>query len=166
MEIHIAKSTELAREKGYTIYRMSFQILDGLEMTGLYFKMDGDEKSLSFWFSTGDSALDTRIRSAVSCGFFNVRDKYPWNDWTWFGSAAKFDDAELAAMVYPRSLCIEIGKDDPIFDVKYGERSYERLLEICKAVGTEWLSFIPFDGAHEFCTDDAPIEALVRRIKG
>lgn len=51
-----------------------------------------------------------------------------------------------------------------MFDVTYGIKSYERLLELCKDVGTDWLSFITFEGTHEFCKDDAPIKALVDEI--
>ena len=110
------------------------------------------------------SALDTRIKSAISCSFFNTRDQHPWSDWTWFGSASKFDDAEIAAMVYPRKLCIELGTKDGTFEVQYGEKSYERLAQLCKDVGTDWLTFITFDGEHEFCKFDEPIEALVKDL--
>lgn len=110
------------------------------------------------------AAVDTRIRSAISCSFFNMRDKVGWSDWTWFGSAGKFDDAEVAALVYPRKLCIEIGTKDDLFDVTYGIKSYERLQKMCEDVGTNWFSFITFEGGHEFCRDDAPIEALVREL--
>ena len=30
--------------------------------------------------------------------------------------------------------------------------------------GTDWVTLIPFEGIHEFCKDNAPIEALVRYI--
>ena len=38
------KTTKLAKEDNFTIYRMQFEILDGLEMSGLYFEMDGEKK--------------------------------------------------------------------------------------------------------------------------
>ena len=107
------------------------------------------------------SALDTRIKSAVSSSFFNTRDSYPWSDWTWYNFAEKFDDAEVACLVYPRKLYIEIGENDEVFDVKGGKKSYEKLLNLCKEVGTEWLEFITFEGTHEFCKFDEPIEKLV-----
>lgn len=28
-------------------------------------------------------------------------------------------------------------------------------------VGTDWVDFITFEGGHEFCRDDAPIEKLI-----
>lgn len=258
----------LATEDGYNVYRMIFEILDGLEMSGLYFEMDEKEKKplvlvqhgklgtpelisgfydgntanynamlervishkvhafapqLLLWdeekygvsfdrenidarlkrvgssitavevygltrildyfeskenissfgmvgLSYGGfytlflSAIDQRIRSAVSCSFFNSRDQIAWGDWTWFDSAGKFDDAEIACLVYPRKLCIEMGTKDELFDVAHSIKSYERLLELCKDVGTDWLSFITFEGTHEFCKDDDPIRALVDEI--
>ena len=33
------------------------------------------------------SAVDTRIKSAISCSFFNTREKYAWPDWTWNNSS-------------------------------------------------------------------------------
>ena len=261
------KTEKLAREDGYTIYRMSFEILDDLEMSGLYFEMDEEKRPLVLvqhgglgtpelisafyngdtanynsilerviahkvhafapqlllwnkekfevrfdrnnidarlkrvgssitaveiyglmrildYFESKDnvsnfgmvglsyggfytlflSAIDQRIRSAISCSFFNSRDQVPWSDWTWFNSAGKFDDAEIACLVYPRKLCIEIGTNDPLFNVASGVKSYERILEICKDVGTDWISFIEFEGVHEFCKDDMPIKALVDEI--
>lgn len=258
----------LAKENGYIIYRMTFEIFDGLEISGLYFEMDEKEKKplvliqhgglgtpelisafydgntanynamlervinykvhsfapqlllwdkekygISFdrvnidarlkrvgssiaavelyaltrildYFESKDnisnfgmvglsyggfytlflSAIDKRIRSAISCSFFNSRDQITWSDWTWFNSAGKFDDAEIACLVYPRKLCIEIGTKDNYFDVTYGIKSYERVLELCKDVGTDWLSFITFEGTHEFCKDDDPIKLFVDEI--
>ena len=110
------------------------------------------------------AAADTRIKSAISCSFFNTRDQHPWSDWTWFGSAEKFDDAEIACLIYPRKLCIEIGTRDELFECSYGIKSYEKLKTICGHVGTDWLEFILFDGTHEFCHDDVPIERLVNDL--
>ncbi len=112
------------------------------------------------------AAIDTRIRSALSCAFFNSRQRITWSDWTWWRAAEKFDDAEIAALVYPRHLCIEIAKNDPHFDCRFGVESFERLKSISAPVGTDWVEFITFDGVHEFCKDDAPIVNLVTHLKG
>lgn len=261
------RKEKLSDESGYSVYRMHFEVLDGLIMSGLYFEMNGDEKKplvlvqhggwgtpelisgaygstsnyndmlerivsrgvhafapqLLLWepekygvlydrtnidarlkrvgssvtavelygmmrildyfegmdnvssfgmvgLSYGGfytlllSAVDTRIKSAISCSYFNTRDKYPWSDWTWFKSAELFDDAEIACLVYPRRLCIEIAKGDPLFDVQGGIDSYNKILELSGSVGNDWLTFITFDGVHEFCRDDEPIERLIRDI--
>ncbi|MBQ3133729.1 MAG: hypothetical protein IJC17_05610 [Clostridia bacterium] len=111
------------------------------------------------------TALDTRIRSAVSCAFFNSRDAAPWCDWTWFRSAELFDDAEVACLVHPRRLCLEIADHDELFDYRKGEQSFEKLKAACQSVGTDWVELIVFDGCHEFCKDDRPIERLINDLK-
>lgn len=111
------------------------------------------------------AAIDTRIKSAISCSFFNKRDEIPWIDWTWNNSGFTFDDAEIACLVYPRTLCIELGDKDNFFDYRYGVESFEKLKEYCKEVGIDWVKFILFDGVHEFHKDDEPIENLVKELK-
>lgn len=46
------------------------------------------------------AAIDTRIKSAISCSVFNAGDQYPWSDWTWFDSADKFDDVAHGISLY------------------------------------------------------------------
>ena len=111
------------------------------------------------------AAVDTRIKSAISCSYFNKRDAIGWYDWVWFGSAEKFDDAEVACLVYPRKLYLEIGNKDELFDCKYGIESFDKVKELCEKVGTEWVEFNVFNGEHEFCLEDEPIQKLVNDIK-
>ena len=265
----VVNTEMLAKEQGYTIYRMTFTVLDGLELSGLYFEMDTNEakplvlvqhgglgtpelisgiygdtanynrilerviaqgthafatqlllwdkkqygveydrqmidarlkrvgssitavelyglKRILDYFEAQENvsalgmvgmsyggfytlfmaAVDTRIQSAISCSFFNTRDQIGWSDWVWQRSAELFDDAEIACLVYPRKLCIEIGTRDELFDATYGKQSFVRLTELCHEVGTDWISFVPFDGTHEFCHDDMPIERLAGDLQG
>ena len=111
------------------------------------------------------AAVDERIRSSVSCSFFNDRSAAFRSDWSWFYSAGKFGDAEIAALVYPRRLCIEVGVKDALFDISGARRSFDRLKEICSAVGTDWVDYIEFDGTHEFCRDDGPIERMINDLR-
>lgn len=111
------------------------------------------------------SAADTRIKSAISCSWFNKRAEYSWSDWTWFGASGKFNDAEIACLVYPRKLCIEIGNSDELFDSKFAKEETKRLVSMCSKVGTDWLNIIYFDGTHEFHKDDAPIIKLINELK-
>ena len=261
------KSELLSKEKDYEIYRMKFEILEGLYMTGLFFKQNGEEEKplvivqhgglgtpefisgmygdtvnyndmlhrvrkndvhvfapqLLIWsneygveFNRQDidsrlkrvgssitaievfgitrildyfekkeyissfgmvglsyggfytlftAAIDTRIKSAISCSYFNKRDAVGWSDWVWFESAEKFDDAEVTCLVYPRKLYIEIGDRDELFDYRYGIESFGKLEKLCEKVGTEWVEFKVFDGTHEFCLEDEPIEKLIADIK-
>lgn len=107
------------------------------------------------------AAIDTRIRSAISCSFFNTRDAIGWSDWTWTGSAEMLDDPQIACLIYPRKLCIAVGDRDPLFDCRFAVESYEEIKKLCQIVGTDWVDFIVFDGVHEFYKDDAPIRRLV-----
>ena len=110
------------------------------------------------------TALDTRIKAAISCSFFNSRDAVPWSDWVWRDCAFKFDDAEIACLVYPRKLWIEIGTSDKLFDFEKGKESFARLRRLSEGVGDEWAKLIVFEGTHEFCHDDEPIEELMREL--
>jgi dienelactone hydrolase len=110
------------------------------------------------------SAIETRIKSAISSVFFNTRDKHDWSDWTWRDSALVFDDAQVACLVYPRKLHIQIGKNDELFDYRLGEQSFAELKELCKTVGDVWVDFNVFDGVHEFCKDDTQINALIKEL--
>ncbi|MBQ4086695.1 MAG: hypothetical protein IJC78_00425 [Clostridia bacterium] len=50
--------TKLSEEEGYSIYRVQFEILEGLTMTGLFFHADGDEKKpLVILQHGGESAI-------------------------------------------------------------------------------------------------------------
>jgi dienelactone hydrolase len=111
------------------------------------------------------TALDTRIKSAISCSFFASRDACSWSDWVWQDSANRFDDAEVACLVYPRRLCLEMGTRDELFRSEYSEESFERIKAYCKDARIDWCDLILFDGKHEFCLDDAPIERLINDLK-
>ena len=111
------------------------------------------------------TAVDTRIKSAISCAYFNARDVVGWSDWVWYKAAEKFDDAEIACLVYPRNICIEIANNDELFECKYGVESFEKVKKICAEVGTEWVELKVFDGVHEFCWNDTPIEKLINDLK-
>lgn len=108
------------------------------------------------------AALDTRIKAALASSQYNCRYKYSWSDWTWFSSAEKFLDNEVAALVYPRYLSIAVGDADALFDVDLARAEYERLKSMMDPNG--WLDFTVFRGTHEFLTHDAPIEKFIDKI--
>ena len=111
------------------------------------------------------AATDTRIKAALSSSFFNSRDAVCWADWSLFQAAERFDDAEVACLVYPRKLWITVADRDELFDAKNGTASFEQIKEYAKEVGTEWISFTVFDGTHEFIKEDTPIKALVEELQ-
>lgn len=111
------------------------------------------------------TAIDTRIKSAISCSFFNTRKNYAWPDWTWNNSAEKFNDAEVACLIYPRKLCIELGTEDALFNYQYGVDEVKRLQKICERKDDNWLSFLHYEGGHEFSKDDEPLKRLIEQLK-
>lgn len=264
--VAVPKTEKLSDEEGYSLYRMQFEILPHVTMTGLFFKADGGKQplvifqhggagtpefvagvygsseyyydviqkvvaqgahvfapQLLLWDNTysvdydrkeidarlkrvGSSvtaveihgikrildyfeqedyvssfgmaglsyggfytlyttALDTRIKSAVSCAFFNQRKQYPYSDWTWFQSATRFDDEEIACLIYPRKLCIELGNRDNLFDTKTALEAYETLRKLCSDAESDWLKLVVFDGTHEFCSEEEPLKNMVKHLK-
>lgn len=143
------------------------RILDYFEAQSYVSALGMVGMSYGGFFTLCTAALDTRIKAAISCSFFNSRDAKTscMCDWSWFDSADKFNDAEVACLIYPRDLCIEIGIRDELFKCEYGKQSYEKLTALCNNVGTDWLNFIVFDGTHEFNKSDAPIEHFAEILK-
>lgn len=142
-----------------------FSILDYFETQDYVTNFGMVGLSYGGFYTLYTTALDTRIKSAVSCAFFNQRKNYPYSDWTWFESAKMLDDAEIACLIYPRKLCIELGNRDDLFSFDSGKAEFERLKNFCADVGTDWLDFIEFDGIHEFCSDTKPLEKLVSHLQ-
>ena len=109
------------------------------------------------------TALETRIKSAISCSFFSNRFKYSWPDWSYSGCADNFLDAEVAMLCYPRRLYIAMGDNDELFRLDYTKEEYER---IKKQGMDDKITLHPFDGGHEFCPEnDDLITSLIEDLK-
>lgn len=111
------------------------------------------------------AALDTRIKAAISCSFFCEATHHVRPDWSWKNFGKAFGEAELACLVHPRKLYLEIGNEDALFDYQKSQAEYERVKEICGADTREWLEFIVFDGSHEFYKRDDHIQKLIECLK-
>ena len=108
-------------------------------------------------------AIDTRLKSAISCSFFNERKKYTWCDWSWKNAAYTYSDAEIACLTYPRKFWIQIGDNDDLFDVKSGIREFERFKKLSSAK-EQWVNFTVFSGTHEFNKDNSDVEAFAKEL--
>ena len=113
------------------------------------------------------AAADTRIKAAVSSSFFNSRDALCWPDWSWNKAAQRFDDAEVACLIYPRKLWIAVGDNDELFDAEVAKKSFEKLQSYAAEQGAceDVFSFAVFEGKHEFTKDDTPILELVAELE-
>lgn len=110
------------------------------------------------------AAADTRIQAAVSSCYVNGKCRDTQCDWSWTQAAETFLDAEIACLVYPRFLCIEVSTRDNHVDITSARAELERLKRISESVGHEWLDCIVFDGVHEFNPDDGPICKLAEML--
>lgn len=108
------------------------------------------------------AALDTRIKAAISCSYFCDATHRVQPDWSGSRMAEYFGEAEIACLVHPRKLFVEMGNKDNIFDYQKSIREYARVLEICGNDAADWLDFTIFDGDHEFYQEDNHIKKLVQ----
>lgn len=107
------------------------------------------------------TALDTRIRSAICSCYFSSKEQSAWYDFVFPEASRKYLDAEIALLISPRKLCIESGRQDPIFTFTEAEKEISRLKAYFGGKLPDNITYLPFDGDHEFCKDDTPIRVLV-----
>ena len=117
------------------------------------------------FFTQVVSALDTRIDAAVTCSFFCDGDDYIFADLCREKDISRFGHAELACLVHPRKMFIEMGMQDELFDYKKSEKEIERIKEICKNDCSDWLNFIAFEGNHEFYKGDEHLDDFAACLK-
>ncbi len=111
-------------------------------------------------------AADTRIKAGISCSWFNERRKRAWSDWSFQDAEKMFGDAEVAALIYPRRIWIEMGDSDPLFDKGNTKTEFDRIKKAADKAGVsmDWAELVIFEGDHEFCKDDAPIEDIMKYL--
>ncbi|MBN1673625.1 MAG: dienelactone hydrolase family protein [Kiritimatiellae bacterium] len=117
------------------------------------------------FYSLFAAALDTRIRAAVSSCFFNDRTTYDFADWVWFGAANRFLDAEVAALVCPRALYIEMGEKDDLFAVRRARPEAKKVARVYRRLGVnEAFRYREHEGGHELNRNDEGIDFLCRHL--
>lgn len=109
------------------------------------------------------AAAEPRIKAALACSHFNDRTRYHMSDKVWFNAANTFLDAQVAALVCPRFLRIEVGDNDELFAADTAVQEYERLKEYYQEA-EDHLEFHVFQGVHEFCPEDTGIEWLISKM--
>lgn len=111
------------------------------------------------------SALDTRIKVAVSACFVNNRLNYAWNDWSYFGQAQRFLDPEILTLVSPRKILVEVGKNDELFACGGLATVEEDVTYYKDAMGLpDFCAFHVFEGGHAFGTDGANLRFLTENL--
>ncbi len=111
------------------------------------------------------AALDKRIKAALSSCYFNDKTKYNWEDWTWDHSGNQFQDAEVAALIFPRKLWIQICDKDHLFAADTAQQEFERLTQLREYTEAQ-LHLECFEGDHEFGPSDDGINFVVKALFG
>ena len=103
------------------------------------------------------AACDERVAAAVVSGYFSSwaeSHKVPWNmcgSQVVFGMLGQMEHADLGALVAPRPLLIETGRDDLIFPLAAAEDAVIRLRQIFDHLGVgDRLLHDVFDGEHQW----------------
>jgi hypothetical protein len=101
----------------------------------------------------------------VSSCFFNNRWEYNWEDWVWRNSGRQFLDSEIASMICPRPLYIEVGVEDDLFDIANVPSEFEKVRERYDKLGIpDSLGYKEHEGAHELDKEDDGINFLMRHL--
>ncbi|MEM1099415.1 MAG: hypothetical protein AAGH92_11585 [Planctomycetota bacterium] len=115
------------------------------------------------------AALDVRIRSAwTSCCFHNGASFKRSRSQGWRDILHRFGHAELAGMVCPRPLCVEIGKHDELIPYRGGVAESEKVRAIYDRLSlSDQLLVHVHDGGHEIDeSDDRAVNFFVRTLNG
>ncbi len=106
-------------------------------------------------------ACDTRIKTGWAAAFFNDRLRYNWQDFVWQGSASRFLDPEAVGLCAPRSLILDVGKADTVFDYTSAEPLFERTKAFYEAArASSHLTVKLWEGEHRFCPDSLSLFIL------
>ncbi len=116
------------------------------------------------FFTQFTAALDTRIKAAISCSFFCKDTCHFRMEWGFRDIASHFGEAELACLVHPRKLYLEMGDKDPIFDYRQSQAEYQRIVDLCGTEGADWVKFTVYEGDHEFYKNDDHIKELIASL--
>lgn len=116
-------------------------------------------------YANAVAAFDKRIKSTLSSCFFNDRTKYNKTDWSFKNAANIFCDAEIAGLIAPRPLYIEVGADDELFDCKGAVSEYKNLELYYKELDClDKLRFEVFKGGHELDNSEKGYEFFFKHL--
>jgi dipeptidyl aminopeptidase/acylaminoacyl peptidase len=111
------------------------------------------------------AAADARIRVALSSCFFNDRRRYGRGDWGFYGAANSYFDAEIASLVCPRALFLEVALNDELLDFDSARPEALKVAARYAALGLEdRFAYHEHGGKHEFDTADVGLGFLAGHL--
>ncbi|MDI9602751.1 MAG: dienelactone hydrolase family protein [Acidobacteriota bacterium] len=104
------------------------------------------------------TALEPRIKVAVSSCFFNDRasvlaaaEPHGWEDMSYLGAGRLIDDADVAALICPRPLQVQVGVSDDLFPVEGARAAAPKARRHWEELGLgDRFEFIDAEGTHEW----------------
>ncbi len=176
----------VTKDGDYTIYRMQLEVMPELWYYGILFvKEDGKKHpfvlsqhggagtpkrmgvvgmSYGGMFTLYLTALDTRIRAAFSCSFFNKHYTPQFLDWSYQNAGCTFMDAEMIMLAKPRKIYVAMGDHDNLFLKEDSVEEFERVKEACPD-WKEWCDLEIFEGVHEFILTDTWIDKVIEELR-
>lgn len=117
------------------------------------------------FYSLYTAAADTRIKAAYDAAAFNDKSAVALHDWLYPGSAQTFSDAEVAALVCPRFLVCDVGKEDPVFDYRPSQPEAERAMAYYREAGVpDHFLYNLWDGGHRFDFSSSGFPRFLREL--
>jgi dienelactone hydrolase len=116
------------------------------------------------FYTLAAAAVDTRIKAALASAFLNTAETAAdVTPQVWFGAADTFHLAEIAMLICPRPLYIEIGvKDEHVVVAGAAEEAASiRETYDCLGIGERFV-YDEHPGGHEFGREDDGIAFLLR----
>lgn len=117
-------------------------------------------------YAIASAACDTRIKCVLSSCWLNDRAEFNWTDWAYKGASESFFDAETAALIHPRPLFVECGRQDPTFTRPGAEEAFRKLENYYASAGPADLKCRFFDGVHELGKDAEGYEFFMKHLLG
>ncbi len=110
------------------------------------------------YYTLHTTALEPRIKVAISSCYFNDQSQRmppdrpeAWSDMRFQGTVSDLADPELVALVCPRPLQVQVGKEDAMFPVEHAERVAVRAAAYYERLDlSNRFEFVAFDGGHEW----------------
>ena len=114
--------------------------------------------SYGSFYTLYTTALEPRIRVAVASCFFGdlaerMQQSEPdgWGDMRFSHGVTRFRDPEIAALICPRPLEIQMGRRDTLIPIAPGRRTAPLVADYYHRLGRDDnFRFVEFDGSHEF----------------
>jgi dienelactone hydrolase len=117
------------------------------------------------FYALHTAALDERVTTVLSSGYVSDHRFDNVTTGHWRDGEREFTDAEVAALVCPRPLFIEMGSDDAIFAAKTSAAIAEQIEALYdRRQAGDAFRFRYHPAAHDFAADDQGVDFLLQHL--